>query len=375
MVTKHRDRSTRGFLTPRQYAEEREQRIESPRGRLLVASCRSGAALAEEVVDRYEQRLSDAGSHEAVAHLSNIDFRFSDGETCVRLDRDVSGHDVFLFQALYDPVSGRSVDENYLAFLIAARAFCEWGANQVTGVLPYLAYSRQDKPTKCEREPTTAELMADLSIEAGLDRLVVWDPHTWRIHGFYGSVPVDELSPLALFTEMFRSYRSRDDVIAVAPDAGASKFIMHFARALNISSAIASKYRPRPEEAEVSEIMGDFEGKRIAIVLDDMINTGGTVEATIKKLVEEKNVEEVHLGVSHNLCTERALERLSSLHAGYNLLDVTVTDSVPQTEQFRSLPFLTVRSLADALCLVINRIHYNRSVDGIFAEAPVPREG
>ena len=374
-MTKQMDEGTRGFLTPRRYAAEREQRIESPRGRLLVASCRSGAALAQEVVERYEQRLSEEGSQEAVAHLSNIDFQFSDGETCVRLDRDVNGHDVFLFQALYDPVSGRSVDENYLAFLIAARAFCEWGANQVTGVLPYLAYSRQDKPTRSEREPTTAELMADLSIEAGLDRLVVWDPHTGRIHGFYGSVPVDGLSPLALFTETFREYRSRDDVIAVAPDAGASKFIMHFARALNVSSAIASKYRPRPEEAEVSEIMGDFEGKRIAIVLDDMINTGGTVEATVRKLVEEKNVEEVHLGVSHNLCTERALERLSSLHAGYNLLDVTVTDSVPQTEQFRSLPFLRVRSLADPLCLVINRIHYNRSVDGIFAQAPVAREG
>jgi ribose-phosphate pyrophosphokinase len=217
--------------------------------------------------------------------------------------------------------------------------------------------------------------MADLSIEAGLDRLVVWDPHTGRIHGFYGSVPVDGLSPLTLFTETFRQYESRDDVIAVAPDAGVSKFIMHFARALDVSSAIASKYRPRPEEAEVSEIMGNFEGKRIAIVLDDMINTGGTVEATVKMLIEQKGIEEVHLGVSHNLCTERALERLSSLHAGYHLRTVTVTDSVPQTEEFRNLPFLTVRSLADPLCLVINRIHYNRSVDGIFAEPLVTREG
>jgi len=333
-----------------------------------VGSCRSGTALARQVVDRYEELLSEGQSKEAIALLADIDFQFSDGETCVRLDSDVNGHDVFLFQALYDPVSGRSVDGNYLAFLIAARAFCEWGANQVTGVLPYLAYARQDKPTKFEREPTTAALTADLSIEAGLDRLVVWDPHTGRIHGFYGSVPVDGLSPLALFAESFHDSESRDDVIAVAPDAGVSKLIMHFARALNISSAVASKYRPRPEEAEVSEIMGDFEGKRIAIVLDDMINTGGTVAATVKELVEKKGIREIHLAVSHNLCTDRAFERLSSLHDGYHLQDVTVTDSVPQTERFQSLPFLTVRSLADPLCLVVNRIHYNRSVDGIFAK-------
>ena len=375
MMIKGTDNHRRGFVTPREYAAELARRIESPRGRLLVASCRSGSLLARKVFERYEDWVSETDGGEGITYLADIDFQLSDGETCVRLESDVNGHDVFLFQAFYDPISGRSVDENYLAFLIAARAFCEWGANQVTGVLPYLAYARQDKPTKFKREPTTAELMADLSIEAGLHRLVVWDPPTGLIHGFYGSVPVDGLSPLALFTETFRQYELRDDVIAVAPDAGASKFIMHFARALGISSAIASKYRPRPEKAEVSEIMGDFGGKRIAIVLDDMINTGGTVEATVEKLIEEKGVEEVHLGVSHNLCTQQAFERLSSLHDRCYLRDVTVTDSVPQTEAFRGLPFLAVRSLADPLCLVINRIHYNRPVDGIFAKSLVTGEG
>lgn len=375
MAFRQTEKGALEFITPLRYADERADRIESSRGRLLVASCRSGSALARRVVDRYERLLGEGQSEQGPVYMADIDFQFSDGETCVRLNRDVNGHDVFLFQALYDPVSGRSVDENYLAFLIAARAFCEWGASQVTGVLPYLAYARQDKPTEFKREPTTAELMADLSIEAGLDRLVVWDAHTGRIHGFYGGVPVDGLSALTMFAETFAGYKSREDVIAVAPDAGASKFIMHFARALNVSSAIASKYRPRPEEAEVSEIMGDFEGKRTAIVLDDMINTGGTVEATIRKLVEEKGIEEVHLGASHNLCTKRAFERLSSLHDAYRLRDVTVTDSVPQTEAFRSLPFLTVRSLADALCRVINRIHYDRSIDGMFANPCVGGEG
>ncbi|MFW6135851.1 MAG: ribose-phosphate diphosphokinase, partial [Chloroflexota bacterium] len=353
---------------------EQAQRIESPRGRLLVASCRSGSPLAGRVVERYEELLSEGDDHGGVSRLDDIDFEFSDGETCVRLESDVNGHDVFLFQALYDPVSPRSVNDNYMAFLIAVRAFREWGANHVSAVLPYLAYARQDKPTKFKREPTTAELMADLSVEAGLDRLVVWNPHTAGIHGFYGSVPIDGLSPLGMFVDAFRRFQGRDEVIAVAPDAGATKLIMHFSRALDLSSAIASKYRPRPEKAEVSEIMGDFEGKRVAIVLDDMINTGGTMEATVEKLVAEKGIEEVYIGVSHNLCTDRALERVCSLHATTHLRQLLVTDSVPQTERFRSLPFVTMRSVADPLARAINRIHYNRSVDAMFARAVLAGE-
>lgn len=374
-VIKMKKRDCELFVSPREYLREQTRTMESPRGRLVVVSCRSGTLLARDVVRKYDESLLAAGETGRVVHLEDVDFRFSDGETCVRLDTDVSGHDAFLFQALTDPVSGRSVDENYLAFLIAARALREWGVSFLTGVLPYLAYARQDQPTRFEREPTTAELMADLSIEAGIDRLVVWDPHTGRIHGFYGSVPVDGLSSLRMFTEVFRRFHGQDDVIAVAPDAGASKFVMHFARALNISCAVAAKHRPRPEEAEVSDIMGDFEGKRIAIVLDDMINTAGTVEATIVRLVEEKAIQEVHLGVSHNLCNPRALERLSELHERCRLREVVVTDSVPQTETFRALPFISVKPLAGPLCRVINRIHYNRSVDGIFARVAEVEEG
>lgn len=364
-----------GFITPERYLEERAERIESPRGPLLIASCRSGAALSERIVSRYAALLSAKGDSREVAYLASIDFQFSDGETCVRLEADVSGHDVFLVQALYDPVSSRSVDENYVAFLAAARAFREWGASHVTGVLPYLAYARQDKPTRSRREPTTAELMADLSIEAGLDRLVVWHPHTGRIHGYYGSVPVDGLGPLALLKRAYDAFRGRDEVIAVAPDAGASKLITRFARGLGVSSAVAAKHRPRPEEAEVSEVMGDFSGKRVAIVLDDMINTGGTVEATITKLVEDHGLEDIYLGVSHNLCSEQALERLTMLHERYGLRRMVVTDSVPQTEAYVELPFLEVRSLSDPLARVINRIHYNRPVEGVVTPHAAAKEG
>ncbi|MFW6082726.1 MAG: ribose-phosphate diphosphokinase [Chloroflexota bacterium] len=365
----------KAFITPEQYLREHAERIESPRGPLLVASCRSGSGLGAKVVERYRELLSASGVGRRVPHLDQIDFQFSDGETCVRLDSDVSGHDVFLLQALYDPLSGRSVDQNYMALLIAARALREWGASRVTGILPYLAYARQDKPTKLEREPTTAELMADLSIEAGLDRVVVWHPHTGSTRGFYGSVPVDSLSPLPMVVSNYRRYANEDEVIAVAPDTGASKLVMRVARALGISSAISSKYRPRPEEAEVSEIMGDFRGKRAAIILDDMINTGGTVEATSIKLVEETDIRELYIAVSHNLCSAQALERLSCLHEDYGLREVMITDSIPQAQGFRDLPFLKIHSLADSLARVVNRIHYNRPVSGTLARTAPEKEG
>jgi ribose-phosphate pyrophosphokinase len=351
------------FYTPGWLAEEQAAGgQESSRGRLLIASCQSGDEMAGRVADRYNTHLDEAGNGRRVPHLPGIDYRFSDGETGARLEMDISGYDVFLFQSLYDPCSARNVDQNLMAFLVTVRAFRQWGANYVTAMLPYLAYARQDKPTKFEREPTTAKLVADLIAEAGISRLVTWHPHSSRLPGFFGSLPVDALEPIALFRDVFDRFKGRDDTIVVAPDAGASKLVIHFGRMLNIRSAVTSKYRPRPEEAEISDVMGDFRGRRVAVVLDDMIASGGTMEAVIKTLVEKKGIGEVHVGVSHNLCTESARRLLLDLHDHYGLREVTVTNSIPQTEEFRDLPFLRIVDIADVFSRAINSIHYNRSL-------------
>lgn len=353
------------FYTTRRTTRKPSQRAETTRGRLLVASCRSGAHLAKSVVRRYEQLLSQADAEGEIPHLEKIDFQFSDTETCVRLEQDVGGYDVFLFQALLNPRFEASIDQNYMAFLIAARAFREWGANHVTGVLPYLAYARQDKPTRFSREPTTAKLMADLSIDAGIDRLITWDPHTASIQGFYEHVSVDKLESVTMLTDAFRSFEGREEVILVAPDAGASKLVTHLGRMLDLNSAIASKHRPEPEEAVITEVIGDFSGKRIAIVLDDMISSGGTVDGVIKKLAAEKGINEVYLGVSHNLGLDIAQERLINLHREYGLKEILVTNSVPQRDDFKQLPFVKIYDLADMLSRVINRIHFNRPVSDL----------
>lgn len=357
------------FTTPEQFAADRRKRMEPPRGRLLIAACRSGAYLAQKVVSRYNEVLRAAGSREEVLYLGDIDKNFSDSETNVRLSLHISGYDVFLFQALLDPTAGRSIDQNYMAALIAARAFREHGANHVTAVFPYLAYARQDKPTKFEREPTTAKLMADLSIEAGLDRLIVWDPHSGQIRGFYGSMPVQMLESLTTFLNEFGDFRGRKNVIVVAPDEGAAKFVTHFGRAMGLTYAIASKFRPRPEVAEIKDIMGEFEGKTTAIILDDMISGGGTMHALTKKLVMDKRIKEIYIGISHNLCIPAALGRIREMEREYHLKKVLVTNSIPQTEDFRKLKVMKEICLSEILARTINRIHYNRSVSEIFYRA------
>lgn len=366
MTTQEPNMSQKAFFTPERFAQEQAQRMESPRGRLLIAGCRSGSYLSAKVVQRYKELLAEANSKDDILYLENIDYQFSNSEICVRLDSHVSGYDVFLFQALCNPTSNCSTDQNYMTFLIAARTFREHGANHVTAVLPYLSYGRQDKPTKFMREPTTAKLMADLSIATGIDRLITWEPHCGQIRGFYGNMPVHTLEPLTLFIEEFHRFGGREDVIAVAPDAGASNLVMHFGQALGLKCAIGSKFRPRPDEVIIAQIIGDFEGKRVALILDDEFSTGGTLYELIKKLVGEHGIEEIYFGVSHNRCVPVARDRLLELHADYHLKEVVVTNSIPQTEEFCSLPFLSVRCLSDTLTRTINRIHYNRSVSEVF---------
>ena len=354
------------FITPRQFVDEQAGRMESNEGPLLIASCRAGDYMARRVVGKYNELVQRVENGAEVLAMESIDRDFTDTETGVRLPEHVGGADVFLFQALLSPPSGRTVNNNYMALLLAARAFREHGANRITAVLPYLTYARQDKPTKFQREPTAAKLMADISKTAGIERVIAWHPHSNQIHGFYADMPVNMLDPQTMFTVEYDEFRNRSDVIAVAPDAGATKMILHFSRQMGVNSAIASKYRPQQEEAVITDIIGDFRQKKIAIVLDDMISSGNTIFELVQKLVEEKGVERVLIGASHNLCLAGTRDRLQQLHEDYNLERVTVTNSIPQTQEFEDLPFFHVRCLSEILCRTINRVHYNRSVSHIF---------
>lgn len=352
------------------------------RGPLFLVSCRSGAAMAERVADRYAALASHGVGPAMVPHLAAVDASFSDTETRVRLPGDVSGVDAFLFQSLFDPTSGRSVDQNLMALLAAARALREWGAAHVTAVAPYLAYARQDKPTKHQREPTTAKLVADLIEAAGVDRVVTWHPHFDQVQGFFGLTPVHVLDAIPLLVDCFDRFRGLRDTLVVAPDAGASKLAIHVAGLLELDCAVASKVRPRPEEAEIAGVIGNFDGKRRALVVDDMVASGGTVDALVRRLRARTSMREVRIAVSHCLSQNACLERLVALERDCGLEEVVVTDSVPQTEAFMALGSLRVRGLADVLGRAVDRVHQSRSVsdvvwslDGLAGHLPERRQG
>jgi ribose-phosphate pyrophosphokinase len=365
------------FISPWSLAPIAHNGPISARGSLVIAACAAGCELAEAVAARYRELSAASAPSSAQLRegepagdlpvvLADIERSYSDTETGIRLPCHVRGSDVFLLQCLYDPTEGIGVNQNYLAFLLAARAFRENGASHVTAVLPYLAYARQDKPTRFSREPTSARLLADLSIEAGIDGLIAWAPHSTQIRGFYGKISVHLLDPLNMFLSEFERFRGQEQVLAVAPDAGAAKMISHFGRELGVDFAVVSKHRPRPEAVEITSVIGDFSGKTIAVVLDDMISTGGTVYSVIQELAGQGDIREVHLAAGHNLCRPKALERIQELHERWGLASFVTTDSIPQSETFRRLPYFHVRSLTDMLCRTINRVHYGRSVSELF---------
>jgi len=317
---------------------------------LVIASCRSAEMLAAKTA----KQLSILSSN--ISTFSGVDTSFSDSETCVRLPADVTGATVFLFQSLYDPASPRPVDQNYMALWVAARALKEWGASSVIAVIPYLAYARQNRPTQGQREPVTARLMADLSAAAGIDRLITFRPHTDQIAAFYRDGAVEQVDSVAFFASIFSPFQGQKDVILVAPDAGAMPFVTAVGRALGVKCAVGSKYRPRAEECVLSEIIGDFTGIRTALVLDDMISSGGTVYKLIRSLYTEKGIEQIYLGVAHNLCLLPARDRLLDLYEHFGLKGVIVTNSIPQTEDFTTLPFIEVIDLSDILATKICQV-------------------
>jgi ribose-phosphate pyrophosphokinase len=354
------------FITPDSRAEDPAHRTRTERGVLTIVSCTAGNALAAKVVDRYRKLSRDARCDVEVPFLRGVDSAFSDTEIVADLERHVGGHDVYLVQHLRNPLGTASVNDNYMAFFVAARALREHGARYVTAVLPYLAYSRQDKPTRARREPTTARLMADLCVSAGVDGIVSWHPHSRQVQGFYGATPIVLLEPYDHFVDHLRPFGRRDDAIVVAPDAGAAKMATHVARALQIDSAITSKVRSQAEKVESVEVIGDFRRKRTAIIVDDILSSGGTVQAVVNKLEEISEIRDIHVVVSHNLCLPGAAGMIGKLNAGSGLNDLTVTNSIPQTEEFNRLPFFRVHCLSDILARTINRIHHGRSVSSLF---------
>jgi ribose-phosphate pyrophosphokinase len=277
--------------------------------------------------------------------------RFSDGEVFVQVNENVRGTDVFVVQPTCPPVN-----DNLMELLVMIDALKRASARRITAVLPYYGYGRQDRKVQ-PRVPITAKLVADLLTAAGVDRVLALDLHAGQIQGFF-NIPVDHLFAAPVIVDYLGKKDLREPVI-VSPDAGGVERARAIAKRLRAGLAIIDKRREGPNQAVAMYLIGDVRG-RDAVVIDDMIDTAGTLAQAVGVLDREGARRILACGV-HAVLSGPAIERIKAA----SLEELVVTNSIPVPED-RRLPQLVVLTVAPILGEAIRRIHDEESVSSLF---------
>jgi ribose-phosphate pyrophosphokinase len=280
--------------------------IMSYKDNIKLFALNSNKPLAEKIAKRMGLKLS----------TSSV-VRFSDGEIQVNIDDSVRGKDVFLIQSTSAPVN-----DNLMELLIMIDAVRRASAASVNIVMPYYGYARQDRKTRA-REPITAKLVADMIQAAGADRVLSLDLHAPQIQGFF-DIPVDNLMGAPLLADYFLSNHLEEDAVVVSPDHGGVTRARKLAEFLGTSIAIVDKRRPKANVAEVMNIIGDVKGKR-AILIDDMIDTAGTITLAAQAL-KDAGATEVYACATHAVLSGPAVDRLNNSV----IKSLVLTDSIKQ---------------------------------------------
>jgi ribose-phosphate pyrophosphokinase len=297
--------------------------------------------LAEEIAQYLRMALGDA-------EVS----RFSDGEIFVQVNENVRGADVFVIQPTCPPVN-----DNLMELLVMIDAFKRASARRITAVLPYYGYARQDRKVQ-PRVPITAKLVADLLTAAGVDRVLALDLHAGQIQGFF-NIPVDHLFAAPVIIDYLGKKELHDPVI-VSPDAGGVERARAIAKRLRATLAIIDKRREGPNAAVAMHLIGEVRG-RDAVVIDDMIDTAGTLVQAVGTLAREGARRILACGV-HPVLSGPAVERIQ----GAPIEETVVTNSIPVPVQKQQAARLRVLSVAPLLGEAIRRIHLEESVSTLF---------
>ncbi len=295
--------------------------IEGKKIKLFALS--SNRALAEEI------------SKTSGVEISTVDVvRFSDGEISVNIEESVRGHDVFVVQSTSKPAN-----EHLMELLIMADAIKRASARTLSVIMPYYGYSRQDRKAK-SRQPITAKLIADMLQVAGVDRLICIDLHAAQIQGFF-NVPIDNFPAAPLLADYFLYNKQLENIVVVSPDHGGVTRARIFARILNAPLAIIDKRRPEPNKAEVQNIIGDVSG-RVAIMVDDIIDTAGTLIAGAEALIKA-GATQVFAAATHPVFSGDALERIEN--SIISEVIVTNTIHIPDVYKSKKITQLSIGSL------------------------------
>ena len=311
--------------------------------RLMIVSGEGYPELAEKIADRLDMDLSGV---ELV--------KFPGGELYARYLESVRGADMFIVQSLCDPVN-----ENLMQLLVMIDAAKRASAKRIVAVIPWYAYSRQDRKTK-PREPITARLVANMIQAAGAERVMTMDLHTGQIEGYF-TFPVDHLTAMHTFVDYFveQGFKDADDAVVVAPDTGEVKVAKQLAGHLRLPWAIVNKMRDKPDHSEVTHVIGDVAGKRV-IMIDDIIATGGTLVNAAARLVED-GATEVRAAATHGEFSGNAYEKIEDSL----IKEVLVTDTLPlKSDRPRSK--INTLTIAPILASTIKNVFTDESVSEVF---------
>ncbi|MCJ7856225.1 ribose-phosphate diphosphokinase [Lachnospiraceae bacterium NSJ-143] len=313
------------------------------RSNIKIFSCNANRELAEEMAQCLGLKLGQA----EVSH-------FSDGEISVKIDETIRGADVYIVQSTSYPVN-----DNLMELLIMIDAMRRASAGRITAVMPYYGYARQDRKARA-RDPISAKLVANILTVAGADRVLTMDLHCAQIQGFF-DIPVDHLQGAPLLTNYYHEKYGEaiNEFVAVSPDLGSVGRTRIFATRLDIPLAIIDKRRPKANVSEIMNIIGNVEGKRV-ILVDDMIDTAGTITNAANAL-KERGAIEVDACCTHGVLSGPALERIEK--SAISELLVLNTINLPAEKCISKIRVLSVaRIFAEA----INRIHEGMSVSKLF---------
>ncbi len=278
--------------------------------------------------------------------------RFSDGETQVEIHENVRKKEIYVIQSTCYPVN-----DNLVELLLLIDAFKRSSASRITAVIPYFGYARQDKKVS-PRVPISAKLIADLLDATGVDRVITMDLHAGQIQGFF-NVPVDNLYAAPIIIDDIKT-RFPDNLVVVSPDAGGVERARAYAKRLNAGLAIVDKRRSAPNQAKAMAIIGDVQDK-IAIVIDDMVDTAGTLTGAAG-VIRDKGAKEVHAYCTHPVLSGPAIDRIQES----SLSSLVATDTIPLSDAAKKCDKIKTLSIAKLVGEAIMRSYRGDSVNSLF---------
>ena len=279
--------------------------------------------------------------------------KFSDGEIYIEVKENIRGNSIFIVQSVSSPAN-----DNLMELLLCIDALKRSSAKNITAVIPYFGYARQDRKV-APRTSISAKLVSNLITKAGADRVVTVDLHAGQIQGFF-DIPVDNLFSTPIFARHIKKRIKNKNLICVAPDVGGTERARALGKILNIGLAIVDKRRPKPGQSQVMNVIGDVKGKT-CILVDDIIDSGGTIVNAAKAL-KQRGAKEVYVYITHGVLSGDAVKKIKNSV----IKNLVITDTIDNSEKTKNVKNIEVLPISALMGEAIKRISNSTSVSDLF---------